>query len=61
MLTSNSTTIAILSISATIDFIYYLPQGLEQNSLERSNMYFETMKNVFQKIPAELPKPLSHK
>ena len=36
-------------------------QGLEQNSLERSNIYFETMTNMSQKISFELPKPLSHK
>ena len=61
MLPSNSTTESLFPLSAAIDFIDLWMQGLEQNSLERSNMYFETMKNMFQKIPVELPKPLSHK
>ena len=36
-------------------------QGLEHNFLERCNIYFETMKKLFHKIPVELPKPPSTK
>ena len=57
-LPSNSTTEALVSINATINFIDCWLQILEHNFLERSNMYFETMKNMFQKIPVELPKPI---
>ena len=60
-LPSNSTTEALVSLSETINLIDFWTQGLEHNSLERSNMYFETTKNMFKKIPVELPKPLSHK
>ena len=60
-LQSNSTTEALVSLGSTINFICFWLQGLEQNSLERSNMFFENMKNMFQKIPVELPKLLSHK
>ena len=60
-LPSSSRTEALVSISAIIDLIYCWMQGLEYNLLERSNMYFENMKNIFQKIPVKLPKPPSHK
>ena len=60
-LPSNSTTEALVSLSETIDFIDFWVQFLEQNLLERSNMYFETMKNMFQKIPDELPNALINK
>ena len=36
-------------------------KGLEQNYLESSNMYFDTMKGMFQNIPVKLPKTLSLK
>ena len=60
-LPSNSTAEALVSISATIYFIYCWLKLPEQNSLERSNMYFQTMECMFHKIPVELPKSLSHK
>ena len=60
-LTSNSTTEALVSLSATIDFIDCWIKYLEQDSLERSNIYFKTMECMFQKIPVKLPKLLSLK
>ena len=58
-LPSNSTTEALVLLIETIDFIDFCLQDLEQNSLERSNIYVETMKNMFKKIPVQLPKPVS--
>ena len=61
VLPSNLTTEALVSLSATIYFIDSWLQWLEHNSLERSNIYFETMKCMYQKITIELTKPLIHK
>ena len=44
---------ALVSLSATINFIYCWLQGLEQKYLERSNIYFETMIIMFLKTPVE--------
>ena len=57
---SNSTTEALVSLSATIDFIGFGVQCLERNFLDRYNMYFGTMKKNL-KIPVKLPKPPSTK
>ena len=57
----NSTTEAIVSLSAKIYFIGCWLQGLEHTFLEICNMYYETMTKLFQKIPVELTKPPSHK
>ena len=54
----SSTTEALVSLSATIDFIDFWLKLLEQNYLQRSNMYYQTMECMYQKIPVELPKPL---
>ena len=51
----------LVLLRATIRFIDCWLQGLEQNLLLRSNMYFETIKKLFQKIPVELLKPPSPK
>ena len=59
-LPSNSTTAALVSICSTINFIDCWLQFLEHNLLKQSNMHFETMINMFQKIPVEIPKPLGH-
>ena len=61
VLQSNSTTQSLVSLSATINFIDCWLKFLEIVSLERSNMYFETMECMFQKISVELTKPLSLK
>ena len=61
VLPSNSTKEAFISLCATINFIDFWPKCLEYNYLERSNMSFETMKCMFQKISYELPKALSNK
>ena len=53
----NSTTEELVSLIATIHFISFWLQALEFFFLERFNMYFFVMKNMFQKIPVELPKP----
>ena len=53
----NSTTEALVSLSATINFIGCWLQALEHNFLEHCNMYSFAMKNMFQKTPVELPKP----
>ena len=45
----NSITEALVSLSATTDFIGFWLQGLEHNFLEISNMNFETIKNCFRK------------
>ena len=58
-LQQNSTTDALVSLSATINFIDCCLKILEQNILERSNIYFETMECMFQKTPIKLPEPLS--
>ena len=58
-LRSNSTTAALFSLSVTVDLNYCWLQGLEQNYLEHSNIYFENMKNM--KTPVELSKPPSPK
>ena len=55
----NSKTEAFVSLSANINFIGCWLQAFEHNFLERCNMYFFNMKNMFQKIPVELPKPPS--
>ena len=60
-LPKNSTIELLVSLSETINFIDFCLKGLEHNLLERSNIYFETMINMFQKTPVELPKPPSHK
>ena len=60
-LPQNSTTEALFSLSATIDFIYCWLNCLEHHSLSRSNMYFQTMECMFRKITVELPKPLTLK
>ena len=56
-LPSNSTTEALILLSATIDSIDCCLKLLYHSYLERSNMYIETMKGLFQKIPVQLPKP----
>ena len=58
---SNSTTEALVSLIATIHFISCWLQALEKHFLERFNMYVFVMKNMFQKIPVELPKAPSPK
>ena len=57
LLPSNSTTESLVSLIATINLIGCRLQDLEHNFLERCNMYFFAMRNMFQKIPVELPKP----
>ena len=52
---------ALVSLIATIDFIGFWLQALEHNFLELCNMYCFDMKNMFQKVPVELPKPPSLK
>ena len=56
-LPSNSTTESLASLSATIDFIVCWLQALEQNFLERCNMYIFDVEKLLQKISVELPKP----
>ena len=56
-LPSNSTAEALVSISATIDFIYCWLKFFDHNYLKTSNMYIKTMKDLFHKILVELPKP----
>ena len=55
-LPSNSTTEALYSLGATINFINSRLKSLEHNFIERCNIYAFNMKNTFQKIPVELPK-----
>ena len=50
----NSTTVALVSLSATINFIVFWLQGLENSFLERCNMYFGTMKNCFREFQLKL-------
>ena len=58
MLSSNSTTEALFSLGATIDFIYFWIKCVGHNYLARSNMYIETMHDFFNKTPVQLTKPL---
>ena len=60
VLPSSSTTESLVSLGEIIEFINFWLQGLVHNFLERCNMYYETMTNLFQKIPVELPKTHSH-
>ena len=53
----NSTTEELVLLSKTTDFIGCWLQALEHNFLDRCNMYFVAMKNMFQEILVELPKP----
>ena len=57
LIPSNLTTEALVSLSATINFIGFWLQALEQFFLERCNMYIFATKKLFQKTPVELPKP----
>ena len=57
----NSTKEALVSLSTTIYFIGCWLQDLEHSLIERCNMYFFAIKNMFQKIPVELPQPDSPK
>ena len=52
---SNSTTEALVLLSATIYFIGCCLKSLEYNVLELCNMYVFNMKKLFQKTPVELP------
>ena len=58
---SSSTTEVLVSLSPTLDLIGCWLQALEHNFLERCNMYIFPMKNTFQRIPVEIPKPPSPK
>ena len=60
-LPSNSTIEALVSLIETIYFISCWLQALEHNFLERCRMYIYAMKQLFLKIPVELPKPSSPK
>ena len=60
-LPSNSTTEALVSLIATINFIDCWLKRLEHNDLECSNIYFKTLEFMFQKIPVKLSKQLSLK
>ena len=56
-LPSNLTTEAIVLLCATIYFIDCYLKCFDLNFLECINMYIETMKGLFQKVPVQLPKP----
>ena len=58
-LPSNSTTEALISLSATINFIGCWMQAIENNFLERCNMYVYCYEKTVSKILVELPKPPS--
>ena len=58
---SNSTIEALVFLGATIYFIGCWIKALEQNVLERCNMYVFKINKLFQKIPVELPKQPSPK
>ena len=58
---SNSTIEALVSLSETIDFIGCCLKCLEHNSIELSNVYFQNIECMFQKITVELPKALIRK
>ena len=53
-LPSNSTKKSLVLLSATMDFISCWLKSLEQNVLQRCNMYFFNKNKLFQKIPFEL-------
>ena len=57
---SNYTTEALDSLGATFDFIYCWLKYFDKNYQAWSNMYSEYMRELFNKIPVQLPKPLSH-
>ena len=54
-LPTNSTTAALGLLVATIYFIGCWLKSLEHNFIERCHMYTHFMKELFQKIPVELP------
>ena len=54
-LPTTSTTEALQSLGATIDFIGCWIKSLEHNFLELCNLYTHYMEELFQKIPVELP------
>ena len=59
-LPSNSATEALDFLSATIFFIDCWLKALEQNFIERCNLYSHNMDKLFQKIPVKLPnRPIS--
>ena len=57
----NPTTEALDSLYATFDFIDFWLKCFDKNYQALSNMYIEAMRELFKKIPIQLPKPLSHK
>ena len=61
VLPSNSTTESLASLGATINFIDFWLKWFYHNYLSQSNMYIESMQYLFNKIPVQIPKPLSHK
>ena len=56
-LPSNSTTEALVLLSANIYLFAFWLQALEQNSLECYNMYIFAIKKLITKTPVEIPKP----
>ena len=60
-LTSNATTEALVSLSATFDLIDCWLKFFDHNYIEQSNIHSKTMKGLFEKISVELPKPQSQK
>ena len=57
----HSTTESFISLGETINFIDCWLKFYDRNCLDCSNMYIETMKSLFKKIPFQLAKPLSLK
>ena len=55
------TTEALVSLSATFDFIDCWLRFFDQNYLEQFNMYIGTMKGLFEKTSVQLSEPQSLK
>ena len=60
-LPKNSITEALYILGATIDFIDCWLKSLEQNSIERCDLYSHNMDILFQKIPVKLTNKTSPK
>ena len=57
----DSKTWALSWLGETFDLNDSWLKGFDQNYQDRPNMYIEDMKDLFNKIPVQLPKPLNHK